>query len=146
MQDRSEDADLRIADGSWWPGEGGGWKKAYQTGGSSSILPAKKIEDGGVLYSSAEKVEDRGASSYFGGESPTPPSSVRSSTHSSRPTIEDGGVFGLRLRRSNVIERKRRPTGKNTATTKPESKQTGSEVNTSHTAEACRLRAGRRAT
>ena len=96
---------MKIQTSGYLRGAGGGeggQKKKYQEEGSSSILPAKKVKDGGVLGPSAENVEDGEGSSFFGTRSPTPSSSVRSSTHSSKPKIEDGGFFDLRLRRSNI--------------------------------------------
>ena len=46
VEDRSEDPDLRIAEGSWWPVAGGVGRRNTR-GNYSSILPAEKVEDGG---------------------------------------------------------------------------------------------------
>ena len=101
MEDRSEDPELRIAEGSWWPG--GGSEEEVPGECSSSILPAEKMEDGKFFVLRAEKVEDGRFFRSSEEEVPTlPPSSARSSTHSSGPKIEDGGFFDLRLRRSKI--------------------------------------------
>ena len=103
VEDRSEDPDLRVAEGSWWPE--GGSEEEVPGGGSSSILPADKMEDGRVLRSSCLEGGRWGEVLRSSEEEvpPSLPSSARSSTHSSGPKIEDGwGVFDLRLRRSKV--------------------------------------------
>ena len=60
----------------------------------------------GLLRSSCRECGRWRGSSFFGGRSPTPSpsSSVRSSTHSSGPKIEDGGFFDVRPRRSKIEE------------------------------------------
>ena len=74
-----------------------GGSKEEVPGDSSSILPVEKMEDGRFFVLRVEKLEDGVVLPSSEEEVPTPPSSVRSSTHSSGLKIEDGGFFDLRL-------------------------------------------------
>ena len=99
VQDRSKDPDLRIAEGSWWPERGR--KKKFQ-GSASSILPAEKIEDRAMFFViRVDKVEDGSFFVLRTKKFHPLPSSVRYSTHSSAPKIEDS-FFDLRLRRAKI--------------------------------------------
>ena len=48
VNDRFEDLDLRVAERSYWLEERG--SKEEVPGGSSSIFPAEKMEDGGSSF------------------------------------------------------------------------------------------------
>ena len=103
---RSEDPDLRIAEGSWCPG--GGRKKKYQ--GVFVLRPffrPRRWKMGDSSFFVPRRWE-MGDSSFFGGRNPTPPSSVRPSTHSSGPKIEDGGssIFGCDMSMARRILRR----------------------------------------
>ena len=118
VEDRSEDPDLRIVGRSWWPLVEGGSEE--EESGGFFVLLVEKVEDGGVIRSSGREdgrwgwffvlrtrnIEEpphlRRNPPPFSKKSHPPPSSVRSSTHSSRPKIEDGGVFDLRGRTSKI--------------------------------------------
>ena len=71
----------------------GGRKKKYQGGGSSSILPAEKMEGEGFFVHRAEKVEDGGfGASFFGAEPlsrpPPSPSDLRPILRGRRSKME----------------------------------------------------------
>ena len=95
---------------------GGRWRKKIYQWGSSSILAAEKIEDGGFSFFVPRKWKNRVFSVLREKKSYPLSSSVRSLTHSSgrrskrgffdlrlrRSKIEDGRFFDLRLRRSKM--------------------------------------------
>ena len=56
MKDRSEDLDLSIAEGSWWP-EGVGRRSTRMR---FFVHSSEKMEDGGFFVLRADKVEDGG--------------------------------------------------------------------------------------
>ena len=100
MEDRSEDPDLRIAEGSWWPG---GVERKSTREVLCPFFRPRRWKMGGILRSSRrEGGRWEGFFVLRRKQSQPPPSSVRSSTQSSGPTIEDGGFFDLRLRTSKI--------------------------------------------
>ena len=92
VEDRSEDPDLRIAEGSWWP-LGGGRQKKYQGGffvhssgreggrwGGSSFFGSRKWNMGGLFVLRTRKIEEPPPSSKnppYLRRRPTPPPFIR---------------------------------------------------------------------